>query len=88
MSSTVNNQRSIANSKFFNKLGHPNAYALTCGYSRTWQKPESTIKLWHESDHYHVRENHRDTSQILAWESFRTLSQAMKFIQSLKKESL
>lgn len=57
------------------KTGKLTSYALACGYVETKTKGPLVIRLWKESQSFHVR-MHSEKNGRIFWDSFQKLNEA------------
>lgn len=64
---------------FATKRGELTEYALGCGYIQRREVNEILVTLWREHGVYHVRVHDFRNGWRVAWETFKTLTDARKY---------
>lgn len=74
------------NAKFFNKNGDLSPYSFYCGYVQSREKRNIRKELFMEHSTFHVKVYRLDGDfrEIIAWNSFDSLTEARKNYKSFK----
>jgi hypothetical protein len=72
--------------------GWLNEYSLMCGYVEDWDannRWETHIRLWYESEHYHVRRHDHKGNGRIFWHCFDNVEDARKcFVDAVEASNI